>query len=174
VTAADPPDPGTGEAGGSTPPTLRRAFIGLGSNLGDRLAALRHAVARLEEDGDVTAVSPLYETEPVGGPEDQGAFLNVVVELTTSDSPRRLLARCQALEEAAHRVRTVRFGPRTLDADVLLVGDLVVDDPDLVVPHPRMWERRFVLAPLADLAPDLVPGERLRAAGGKVVRTGRL
>jgi 2-amino-4-hydroxy-6-hydroxymethyldihydropteridine diphosphokinase len=142
--------------------------------LGDRLAALRQAVAQLKEGGDVTAVSPLYETEPVGGPEDQGAFLNIVVELATSDSPRQLLVRCQALEEAAHRVRTVRFGPRTLDADVLLVGDLVVDDPDLVVPHPRMWERRFVLAPLADLAPHLVPGDRLIAAGGKVVRRGSM
>jgi len=155
-------------------PTVRRAFLGLGSNLGDRRAALRQAVARLEEGGDVTAVSPLYETEPVGGPEDQGAFLNVVVELATADSPRQLLTRCQALEEAAHRVRTVRFGPRTLDADVLLVGDLVVDEPDLVVPHPRMCERRFVLAPLADLAPDLVPAENLIAAGGEVVRTGTL
>jgi 2-amino-4-hydroxy-6-hydroxymethyldihydropteridine diphosphokinase len=155
-------------------PTVRRAFIGLGSNLGDRLAALRQALAQLEAGGDVTAVSPLYETEPVGGPEDQGAFLNVVVELATSDSPRQLLARCQALEEAAHRVRTVRFGPRTLDADVLLVGDLVVDEPDLVVPHARMWERRFVLAPLADLAPELVPENRLIGAGGKVVRTGRI
>ena len=163
-----------GDPAVTPPPTVRRAFIGLGSNLGDRLAALRRGVARLEADGDVTAVSPLYETEPVGGPEDQGAFLNIVVELTTTDSPRELLARCQALEEAAHRVRTVRFGPRTLDADVLLVGDLVVDEPDLVVPHPRMWERRFVLAPLADLAPDLVPAENQIAAGGKVVRTGTL
>jgi 2-amino-4-hydroxy-6-hydroxymethyldihydropteridine diphosphokinase len=160
--------------GSGAPPIVRRAFIGLGSNLGDRLAALRQAVAQLEAGGDVTAVSPLYETEPVGGPEDQGAFLNLVVELATSDSPRQLLIRCQALEEAAHRVRTVRFGPRTLDADVLLVGDLVVDEPDLVVPHPRMWERRFVLAPLADLAPDLVPADRLIAAGGKVVPTGRI
>jgi 2-amino-4-hydroxy-6-hydroxymethyldihydropteridine diphosphokinase len=158
----------TGEA------TVRRAFIGLGSNLGDRLAALRRGVAQLKEGGDVTAVSPLYETEPVGGPQDQGAFLNVVVELATADTPRQLLARCQALEEAAQRVRTVRFGPRTLDADVLLVGDLVVDEPDLIVPHPRMWERRFVLAPLADLAPDLVPAEIQIAAGGKVVRTGTL
>ncbi len=153
---------------------VRRAFIGLGSNLGDRLAALRQALAQLEEGGDVVAVSPLYETEPVGGPEDQGAFLNVVVELATTDSPRRLLARCQALEVAAHRVRTVRFGPRTLDADVLLVGDLEVDEADLIVPHPRMWERRFVLQPLSDLAPELVPAERLIAAGGEVTGAGTL
>jgi 2-amino-4-hydroxy-6-hydroxymethyldihydropteridine diphosphokinase len=153
---------------------VRRVFIGLGSNLGDRTANLRRAVAELEAAGDVTKVSPLYETEPVGGPEDQGPFLNVVVELATADSPRRLLERCRALEEAAHRVRTVRFGPRTLDADVLLVGDLAVDEADLVVPHPRMWERRFVLQPLADLAPELVPPERLAASGGEVNQVGRL
>jgi 2-amino-4-hydroxy-6-hydroxymethyldihydropteridine diphosphokinase len=155
-------------------PTVRRAFLGLGSNLGDRRAALGHAVAQLEVHGDVTAVSPLYETDPVGGPEDQGPYLNLVVELATADSPRQLLVRCQALEKAAHRVRTVRFGPRTLDADVLLVGDLTVDEPDLVVPHPRMGERRFVLQPLSDLAPDLVGPERLMAAGGRVVRLGML
>jgi 2-amino-4-hydroxy-6-hydroxymethyldihydropteridine diphosphokinase len=152
----------------------RRAFVGLGSNLGDREAALRQGVAQLEAAGDVKAVSPLYETEPVGGPADQGAFLNLVVELDTADTPRQLLRRCQALEEAAHRVRTVRFGPRTLDADVLLVGDLVVDEADLIVPHPRMWERRFVLQPLSDLAPELVPVERLTAAGGKVACVGSL
>lgn len=152
----------------------RRAFIGLGSNLGDREAALRQGVAQLEAAGDVDAVSPLYETEPVGGPEDQGAFLNVVVELDTADTPRQLLRRCRALEEAAHRVRTVRFGPRTLDADVLLVGDLVVDEADLIVPHPRMWERRFVLQPLSDLAPELVPAALLMAAGGKVACVGSL
>jgi 2-amino-4-hydroxy-6-hydroxymethyldihydropteridine diphosphokinase len=152
----------------------RRAFVGLGSNLGDREAALRQGVAQLEAAGDVKAVSPLYETEPVGGPADQGAFLNLVVELDTADTPRQLLRRCQALEEAAHRVRTVRFGPRTLDADVLLVGDLVVDEADLIVPHPRMWERRFVLQPLSDLAPELVPVERLTAAGGKVACMGSL
>ena len=160
--------------GGALTPVRRRAFIGLGSNLGDRAEALRQGVAQLEAAGDVTAVSPLYETEPVGGPEDQGAFLNVVVELHTTDSPRQLLIRCQALEEAAHRVRTVRFGPRTLDADVLLVDGLTVDEPDLTVPHPRMWERRFVLQPLSDLAPDLVPPERLIASGGEVTRVGNL
>jgi 2-amino-4-hydroxy-6-hydroxymethyldihydropteridine diphosphokinase len=166
--------------------TVRRAFLGLGSNLGDRRAALRHAVAQLEAGGDVTAVSPLYETDPVGGPEDQGPYLNLVVELATTDSPRQLLVRGQALEQAAHRVRTVRFGPRTLDVDVLLVGDLTANEPDLVVPHPRMWERRFVLQPLADLAPDIVPPERFGqgedggeardqiAPGGRVVRLGML
>jgi 2-amino-4-hydroxy-6-hydroxymethyldihydropteridine diphosphokinase len=170
----------SGSAGGpaasprSAGPLARRAFIGLGSNLGDRRATLRQGVAELEGGGDVTAVSPLYETEPVGGPEDQGAFLNVVVELATADSPRQLLSRCQALEATAHRVRTVRFGPRTLDADVLLVGDLVVEDPDLVVPHPRMWERRFVLQPLSDLAPELVPAARLIASGGEVALVGSL
>jgi 2-amino-4-hydroxy-6-hydroxymethyldihydropteridine diphosphokinase len=157
-----------------TPAPRHRAFIGLGSNLGDRGATLRQGVAGLEAAGDVVAVSPLYETEPVGGPEDQGAFLNLVVELDTADSPRELLRRCQALEMAAHRVRTVRWGPRTLDADVLLVGDLTVDEADLIVPHPRMWERRFVLQPLADLAPELVPADRLIAAGGKVARMGNL
>jgi 2-amino-4-hydroxy-6-hydroxymethyldihydropteridine diphosphokinase len=152
----------------------RRAFIGLGSNLGDRVANLRQGLAQLRAGGDVVAVSPLYETEPVGGPEDQGAFLNVVVELATTATPRQLLRRCHALEKAAHRVRSVRFGPRTLDADVLLVGNLVVDEPDLIVPHPRMWERRFVLQPLSDLAPDLVPPARLIASGGEVTGVGRL
>ncbi len=98
----------------------------------------------------------------------------MIVELATGDSPRQLLERCRALEEAAQRVRTVRWGPRTLDADVLLVGHLEVDEPDLVVPHPRMWERRFVLQPLADLAPELVPEDRLIASGGTVVRAGSL
>jgi 2-amino-4-hydroxy-6-hydroxymethyldihydropteridine diphosphokinase len=154
--------------------TRQRAFIGLGSNLGDRRATLRVAVEGLRSGGDVVAVSPLYETEPVGGPADQGAYLNLVVELSTEDGPRALLARCHKVEEAAHRVRTVRWGPRTLDADVLLVGDVEVDEADLVVPHPRMWERRFVLQPLRDLAPELVSEEILAASGGQVVGVGIL
>jgi 2-amino-4-hydroxy-6-hydroxymethyldihydropteridine diphosphokinase len=156
------------------PPSHRRAFIGLGSNLGDRLTHLETAVGSLAGDGDVMAVSPIYETAPVGGPDDQGPYLNVVVELWTADTPRRLLERCQALEEAAGRVRTVRWGPRTLDADVLLVEGAEVDEADLTVPHPRMWERRFVLQPLSDLAPDLVTSEQLGGAGGEVVRMGSL
>jgi len=131
-----------------------RAFLGLGSNVGDRWGHLRTAVAGLP---DVVAVSPVYETAPVGGPPGQGRYLNLVVELDTELSPRQLLAVCADLEAAAGRVRHDRWGPRTLDVDVLLVGDLVVDDADLQVPHPRMWERSFVLTPLSDLAPDVVP-----------------
>jgi 2-amino-4-hydroxy-6-hydroxymethyldihydropteridine diphosphokinase len=144
-----------------------RAFLALGSNLGEREALLRRAVASIP---DLVAVSPVYETDPVGGPE-QGAFLNCVVELDTDRSPHELLALCHELERDAERVRIERWGPRTLDVDVLLVGDLTVDAPDLVVPHPRMWQRRFVLAPLADLAPDLVPAQALEAAEGDVRRT---
>lgn len=148
-----------------------RAFLGLGSNLGDRWGYLRDAVASLP---DVAAVSPVYETAPVGGPEAQPEYLNLVVELETERSPRELLGVAQALEEAAGRVRVERWGPRTLDVDVLLVGDLVVDEPDLVVPHPRMFERRFVLAPLADLAPELVPAGWEGRVAGEVHPAGRI
>jgi 2-amino-4-hydroxy-6-hydroxymethyldihydropteridine diphosphokinase len=151
-----------------------RAFIGLGSNLGDRRALLRQAVEELRAAGDVTGVSPLYETEPVGGPGGQGPYLNLVVELSTSDTPRRLLERSRAIEAVAGRERTVRWGPRTLDADVLWVEGWQVDEEDLIVPHPRLWDRRFVVQPLADLAPDLVTSEQLRGAGGEVVRVGSL
>lgn len=158
----------------SRPSKPVRAFVGLGSNMGDRRWYLEQAVALLRAEEDVVAVSPLYETEPVGGPPEQDRFLNLVVELSTLSTPRELLLLCRQLEERAGRVRTVRFGPRTLDADVLLVGDHRVEDEDLEVPHPRMWERRFVLAPLADLAPELVPPEALEGAGGEVVRAGTL
>lgn len=148
-----------------------RAFLGLGANLGDRWGQLRSAVLGLP---DLVAVSPVYETEPVGGPPGQPPYLNVVVELDTERSPRELLELAQRLEAEAGRERTVRHGPRTLDVDVLLVDELQVDEPDLVVPHPRMWERRFVLAPLADLAPEVVPPEALASAGGSVVPAGSI
>jgi 2-amino-4-hydroxy-6-hydroxymethyldihydropteridine diphosphokinase len=157
-----------------TPEPTRRAFIGLGSNLGDRRAHLRTAIEGLEAAGDVVAVSPLYETAPVGGPAGQDDYLNVVVELRTADSARALLERGRSLEAAAHRERTDRWGPRTLDADVLWVEGEEVDEDDLTVPHPRLWERRFVLAPLADLAPDLVTSAQVEASGGEVVRMGSL
>lgn len=144
-----------------------RAFLGLGSNVGDRWRFLSEAVAALP---DVVAVSPVYETQPVGGPATQGQYLNAVVELATERSPRELLELARALEERAGRERDEHHGPRTLDVDVLLVGDHRVEEPDLVVPHPRMWRRRFVLAPLADLAPELVPAEVLATSDGEVRR----
>ncbi len=149
----------------------RRAFVGLGSNLGDREAHLRQAIAGLP---DMVGVSPVYETDPVGGPTGQPPYLNVVVELRTARSPRELLELGRGLEEAAGRVRAERWGPRTLDVDVLLVGDLQVVEPDLVVPHPRMTERAFVMAPLADLASDAVPLGWEERAQGEVRRLGTL
>jgi 2-amino-4-hydroxy-6-hydroxymethyldihydropteridine diphosphokinase len=145
---------------------MTRAFLGLGSNVGDRVGYLREAVASLGPIG-LRAVSPVYETEPVGGPE-QGAFLNLVVELDTDRSPHDLLGVCHRLESAAGRVREVHWGPRTLDVDVLWIDGVTVDEPDLVVPHPRLWERRFVLAPLRDLAPDLVDETALDHSAGHV------
>lgn len=133
---------------------MTRAFLGLGANLGDRLGYLKAAVAAMP---DCVAVSGVYETEPVGGPE-QGPYLNAVAELDTRLSARGLLELCRTLEAAADRVREVRWGPRTLDVDVLWVDGETVDEPDLVVPHPRMAERAFVMTPLGELAPDLVVG----------------
>ena len=151
---------------------MTRAFLGLGSNLGDRDRHLRDAIETLRGRG-LAAVSPVYETAPVGGP-DQGPFLNLVVELDTDASARELLELCQELEAAARRVRDERWGPRTLDVDLLWIDSVTVDQPDLVVPHPRMWERRFVLAPLRDLAPDLVDAKAVAQATGDVDRLGGL
>jgi 2-amino-4-hydroxy-6-hydroxymethyldihydropteridine diphosphokinase len=135
-----------------------RAYIGLGSNLGDREATLRHAVELLDaEDGiDVVAVSTLRDTEPVGF-ADQPRFLNGAAAVETELEPRELLERLLAVERALGRERTgPRFGPRTVDLDLLVYGDLVVDEPGLTVPHPRLAERRFALEPLAELDPELV------------------
>jgi len=155
-----------------------RAFLGLGSNLGDRWAHLRRAVDQLRANSvmPVTAVSPVYETEPVGGPAESGPYLNLVVELAAplGVDPYRLLEECRRLEAAAGRVRAARWGPRTLDVDVLWIDDCAIDDPDLTVPHPRWRQRRFVLAPLADLAPDLVEPGAIDAAGGEIVLAGTL
>jgi 2-amino-4-hydroxy-6-hydroxymethyldihydropteridine diphosphokinase len=161
----------------TVPPTAR-AFIGLGSNLGDRAGHLRRAVDQLRGGGDaqVTAVSRVYETEPVGGPDGQGPYLNLVVELAVVPevNPYRLLDQCHRLEAAAGRVRMVRWGPRTLDADVLWIDGVVLDDSGLTVPHPRWRERRFVMAPLGELAPDLADDEAIAASGGEVTAVGTL
>jgi 2-amino-4-hydroxy-6-hydroxymethyldihydropteridine diphosphokinase len=150
-----------------------RAFLGLGSNLGDRLAYLRDAVTTLRDVG-LVAVSPVYETGPMGGPVGQDPYLNLVVELHTDRTPHELLGVCRRLEAAAGRVRDERWGPRTLDVDVLWVDGVTLADPDLEVPHPRLWERRFVVAPLHDLAPDLAGQDALDTSEGPVQRLGSL
>jgi 2-amino-4-hydroxy-6-hydroxymethyldihydropteridine diphosphokinase len=140
---------------------VTRAYVGLGANLGDRERTLRAAVDALtaEEGIEVVSVSTLRETEPVGVGE-QPLFLNGAAELETTLRARELLDRLLALEQRFGRVRIPgERGPRTLDLDLLLYGGGVIDEPGLTVPHPRLHERRFVLEPLAELAPDLVvPG----------------
>ena len=135
----------------------RRAYLGIGSNLGDRLSYLQLAVDHLvaEDDMTVVAVSPVYETVPVGGP-DQPDYLNAVVAVDTTLTARELLGVAQGIEVAAERVRTVRWGPRTLDVDVLDAGGIRLDTPELTLPHPRAAERAFVLAPWLDVAPEAV------------------
>jgi 2-amino-4-hydroxy-6-hydroxymethyldihydropteridine diphosphokinase len=135
---------------------ITRAFVGLGSNLGDREATIRAALSRL--DG-VVAVSALRETDPVGF-EDQPRFLNGVAALETELPPRALLDRLLEVERSLGRTREgPRYGPRTIDLDLLVYGELELVEPGLTLPHPRLHERRFALEPLAELAPDLVvPG----------------
>jgi 2-amino-4-hydroxy-6-hydroxymethyldihydropteridine diphosphokinase len=134
---------------------VKTIYLGLGSNLGDREGHLRAAIKKLSESGvRVMRVSPVYETEPVDYTA-QGWFLNQVVEAGTDMFPMQLLAQTSRIERGLGRVRTVAKGPRTVDIDILLYGSSVVQSEKLVIPHPRMAERRFVLAPLADLAPEL-------------------
>jgi 2-amino-4-hydroxy-6-hydroxymethyldihydropteridine diphosphokinase len=134
------------------------SLIALGSNLGDRLENLLHGLNGLvEADGvDVVAVSDLYETAPVGGPDDQGAYYNAALMAETTLPAAELLALLHRLEAERERERIVHWGPRTLDLDLLVHGDVVSDDPALQLPHPRQHERRFVLVPVCDVAPDLV------------------
>lgn len=136
------------------------AFIGIGSNLGDRKRAIEDALRLLAAHRgiEVVAVSAIRETDPVEV-VDQPRFLNAAAKLETDLPPRVLLRRLLGVERELGRVRTVRYGPRTIDLDLLLYGDEVVDEPGLRVPHPRLHERRFVLEPLHDLDPGLVvPG----------------
>lgn len=152
--------------------SARRAYLSLGSNVGDRAAHLRAGVTVVAA-GEPCRLSRVYETEPVGGVV-QDDFWNLVVEVTTAASAYELLERARAAEDARGRTREVRWGPRTLDVDVLLVGDETSEDPQILVPHPRMYERAFVLVPLAELAPALVSAEQLAAATGRVVALGTL
>ncbi len=129
------------------------AYLSLGSNLGDRRRNLQIAASAIErlEKVDIVAVSSLYETSPVGGPQDQPDYLNAVVLIETSLPPRELLRELQAIENTAGRVRGERWGPRTLDLDILTWGDISLTGEELVIPHPRLYERLFVLAPLLEI-----------------------
>jgi 2-amino-4-hydroxy-6-hydroxymethyldihydropteridine diphosphokinase len=138
----------------------KTAFVGIGSNLGDREAHLSRAIELLsaEDAIEVSGVSEIRETEPVG-PVEQGPFLNAAVQVETELAPRELLNRLLDIERRMGRVRRERFGPRTIDLDLLLYGEEFVDEPGLTVPHPRLKERRFALEPLSDLDPGLtIPG----------------
>lgn len=141
------------------------AWVGLGSNLDGPAEHLTRAVEDLRATPDVRllALSPYFDTAPVGGPPDQPTFCNACVALATRRSPWALLDLLQAIEQRHGRVRDIRWGPRTLDLDVLAFDDRRIDDPRLIVPHPRAHERGFVLAPLARIAPALrlADGERV-------------
>ena len=144
----------------SDPAVNSRAFLGLGSNLGDRLGNLQSAVDQLDAQVDlrVVASSRVWETDPVGGPA-QPDYLNAVLQVETALAPHGLLEACQRVEAALHRERDLRWGPRTIDIDILLFDDLSMNDPDLTVPHPRLQVRAFAVLPLMELVPELVlPG----------------
>ena len=131
-------------------------YLGIGSNLGQREGYIHRAIELLQTSPgiDVKRVSSLYETDPVGGPP-QGKFLNGTLEIQTSLSPRDLLQRLKEIEKLTGRLARERYGPREIDLDILLYGDHQIQEPDLVIPHPEMWKRSFVLTPLKEIAPDL-------------------
>jgi 2-amino-4-hydroxy-6-hydroxymethyldihydropteridine diphosphokinase len=137
---------------------LETAYVALGANLGDRAANIRRAIAELDVADDVRVAkrSSLLENPAVGGPADAPAFLNAVVEVETALPPHDLLSRLLEIERTLGRDRRHKWEPRVIDLDLVLYGDRVIDTPALRVPHPLMHERRFVLAPLAEIAPDVV------------------
>jgi 2-amino-4-hydroxy-6-hydroxymethyldihydropteridine diphosphokinase len=130
-------------------------YLSLGSNLGDRADNLRQAISRLAKLGSIKAMSGFYETEPVEVKRQQPWFLNCAVALETALMPKQFLSRILALELAMGRRRIEAKGPRTIDIDIVLFGNAVIDTPELTVPHPAMQQRRFVLEPLAEIAPDV-------------------
>jgi 2-amino-4-hydroxy-6-hydroxymethyldihydropteridine diphosphokinase len=138
-------------------PRKHDAYIALGSNLGYREKNITAALNALETTREVqiVKVSGLYETDPVGGPREQPKFINAAAQVRTTLGPERLLAVCTRIEDLLGRTREVRWGPRTIDLDILIYDQEIRADPDLTLPHPSMHERRFVLQPLAEIAPDL-------------------
>ena len=137
----------------SMPPVLNLAYLSLGSNMGDRAAHLRDAIARLQSEGRILLVSSFYETEPVEF-TDQAWFLNCALALETTRTPRQLMSDILTIEQEMGRQRIQKKGPRIIDIDILLFSDQIIDSPDLAVPHPAMQRRRFVLEPLAEIAPE--------------------
>lgn len=135
---------------------MNKVYLGLGSNRGDRSALLAEAVRQLNDSPhvDVECVSSVYETEPVGV-SDQPRFLNLVAEVSTTLTPHELLERCLGIEQSLGRIRRERWGPRTIDIDLLTHGNASIADDRLALPHPRMAERSFVIIPLAEIAPEL-------------------
>jgi 2-amino-4-hydroxy-6-hydroxymethyldihydropteridine diphosphokinase len=134
---------------------MAQSFIALGSNVGDREGNLRRAIAAVGQYGKVTAVSSVYETEPMYY-VDQGWFLNCVVSAETTLRPRELLVALREIEAEMGRERGARYGPRVIDLDILFYGTEIVSEPGLEIPHPKIAERQFVLAPLGEISPDLV------------------
>ncbi|MFE9705935.1 2-amino-4-hydroxy-6-hydroxymethyldihydropteridine diphosphokinase [Streptomyces sp. NPDC005930] len=151
------------DAADTTLSNPKRAVIALGANLGNRLETLQGAIDALEDTPGVRVkgVSPVYETEPWGvAPDSQPSYFNAVVIVKTTLPPSSLLERAHAVEEAFHRVRDERWGPRTLDVDIVAYAEVVSDDPHLTLPHPRAHERAFVLAPWLDVDPEAaLPGQ---------------
>lgn len=154
------------------------AYISLGSNMGDKVQSLQQAVTLLNshEQIDVLKSSSVYDTDPVGY-EDQDLFMNIVVEVKTTLSAAQLLIACQEIEQELKRVRIVRWGPRTMDLDIILFGQEVIETETLSIPHPRMHERGFVLVPLAEIAPtenhpiqNITVSQLLGQVGGEGVR----
>ena len=136
--------------------TLSVAYIGLGSNLGDRIANLRAAINAIRHLGDLIAVSSVYESEPFGVEDDQPMYLNMTMAIRTHLRPIELLSELLDIERANGRIRNRPNESRTLDLDILMIDDTIMETPELVMPHPRMHERAFVMLPLAEIAPDLV------------------
>jgi 2-amino-4-hydroxy-6-hydroxymethyldihydropteridine diphosphokinase len=168
----------TVDSADSTVRNPQRAVIALGSNLGNRLETLQGAVDALADTPGVQvgALSAVYETDPVGGPAGQASYYNAVIVVDTTLDPRSLLERAAAVEDAFNRTRAVRWGPRTLDVDIIAYQGVVSDDPRLILPHPRAHQRAFVLAPWHDADPDAdLPGrgrvaDLLKEVGAQGVR----
>jgi len=139
---------------------MARVYLSIGSNLGDRRRNIETAIELLRDTGDIEVVkiSTLYETDPIGGPP-QDKFLNGALEIKTNLAPYDLLKSLNKIEEKLGRVRTIKHGPRTLDLDILTYDDITINEPDLVIPHPQMTLRDFVLKPLTEIAPEIFQNE---------------